>query len=83
MITLDNHIYIGGGTNDRKSTLSDFYKFDMLNMQWEELACMLNKRESFFFCEYRSKFILVGGGFNGLRNLESIETYNIKLNKWS
>jgi len=25
----------------------------------------------------------VGGGFNGLKNLDSIESYNIKLNKWS
>jgi len=44
---------------------------------------MLYKRESFFLCEYKSKFILVGGGFNGMNSLDSVELYNIRLNKWS
>lgn len=83
MVTVDNQIYLAGGTNDRMDTLNDFYKFDMGSLKWEELEKMLNKRESFFMCEYRSKFIITAGGFDGLQYLDSFELYNIRLNKWT
>jgi len=45
----------------------------MGSLKWEELEQMMNKRESFFMCDYRSKFIIVAGGFNGLGYLDSFE----------
>lgn len=73
MVTVDNYIYLAGGTNDRVDTLKDFYKLDTGSLKWEELEKMINKRENFFMCEYRSKFIIAAGGFDGLHYLDSFE----------
>jgi len=67
MITINNFIYVAGGTNDRKTSLDSFLKIDIYNRHWEELENMLNKRESFFMTNYKSKYILVAGGFNGMK----------------
>lgn len=64
-------------------TLNDFYKLDIGSLKWEELEKMEHKRESFFMCEYRAKFIITAGGFDGQQYLDSFELYNIRLNKWT
>lgn len=56
---------MGGGTNDRQNTLKDFYKLDINNNKWEQCESMLERRESFFMTSYKSKFIIVAGGFDG------------------
>jgi len=87
MIMIDKHIYLAGGTNDRKVTLASFIRIDISentrNLRWEHLPDMLNKRESFFMTSWNSKYIIVAGGFNGLKNIDSVELYNIKLNRWN
>jgi hypothetical protein len=87
---LINHIVLAlGGFNHRDdeaqapNTLLTCEKYSVKENEWSSIAPMQQERAYFSACKVKEEFVYVFGGFQNYDTTNTIEFYNIMLDKWT
>jgi len=87
-VKLDDTIYCIGGVVDgdyRRGITNRVQHLNLMseppNSEWEEVACMGDKRSDFGAVAWKG-LLVVAGGYTGLKKLRSTEAYDPGFDKW-
>jgi len=82
----DNYVYLIGGYNGTNS-LNSVERYDFLTKTWNDVTSMRERRTSCDSVLYvdnvnKESCIFILGGIQNGKPLQSVDMYNIRLNKW-
>eukprot|EP00347_Sterkiella_histriomuscorum_P015469 403356908 len=88
-VFINQLVLVMGGFNHKDdeaqapSTLNACEKYSIKENEWTPIASMIQERAYFSAVRVKEEFIYVFGGFQNYETTNSIEYYNIMLDKWT
>ena len=83
-VRINDHVYVIGGFNMTiKSFLSSTERYDFTENKWIYVEKLNIGRCAFAACSLNNEYILVCGGYDGKKRLDSIEIYQPNKNIWT
>lgn len=79
---LNDHLYVVGGTSKHLRTLDTAEYYDLRKSTWISIASMNSKRSSPGIATLHGQIFVVGG-YDGVNVLDSCESYDPNINKWT